>query len=127
MKGILMNRPELAYKKLRLTRSELAHKMLHYEEVKRKCDELEREIKDAVMWLEESVEVGNVRATLRGGRKTYDYQAAADGNPLVAAETVSRNSELKVDWKAVCEEANIKDIPFELSNPTVSIKLLEDR
>jgi hypothetical protein len=108
-----------------MNKSELAKLMLEYEEIKRKCDAIEKEITDAVMYLEESVEVGNVRATLRAGRKTYDYQAATNGNPLITTELINRNSELKIDWKSICEEANIKDIPFEVGNPSVSIKIFD--
>jgi len=87
-----------------MDKSELAKKMLRYEELKRECDTLEEEIKNDIMYLEESMEVGNVRATLRAGRKTYDYETATIGNPLVTPELIKKNSELKVNWKAVCED-----------------------
>ena len=107
-----------------MNKSDLAKLMLEYEDVKRKCDQLEQEIKDAVMYFEESIEVGNVRATLRAGRKTYDYEMAAV-DPRVTPEIVLNNSDTKINWKAVCEEAGIKDIPFDVSEPSVFIKLLD--
>ena len=108
-----------------MNKSDLAKLMLKYEEVKRECDKLEQEIKNAVMYFEESVEVGNVRATLRAGRKTYDYEAAAV-DPRVTADIVVNNSDMKINWKGVCETAGIKDIPFEVSEPSVYIKLIGD-
>jgi len=109
-----------------MNRSELAHKMLEYETLKRQCDALEQLITDAVMYLEESVEVGNVRATLRAGRKSYDYELACQNHDRVTPDMVNRHSSLKIDWKSVCEDAKIKDIPFEVGNPSVYIKLLEE-
>ena len=106
-----------------MNKSDLAKLMLKYEEVKRECDQLERQITEGIMYFEESVEVGNVRATLRAGRKTYDYEAAAV-DPRVTADIVLNNSDTKINWKGVCEEAGIKDIPFEVSDPSVYIKLI---
>ena len=108
-----------------MNKSELAKLMLEYEEIKRKCDAIEKQITEAIMYLEESVEVGNVRATLRAGRKAYDYETATIGNPLVTPELINKHSELKVNWKAVCEDAKIKEIPFTVSNPSVSIKVFD--
>ena len=109
-----------------MTRSELAKLMLEYEDVRRKCTEMEKQITDAVMYYEESVEVGNVRATLRAGRKTYDYETAANDHPRVTPVLVKLHSTMKVDWKSICNDAGIKDIPFDVGNPSVYIKLLEE-
>jgi len=108
-----------------MNRSNLAKLMLKYEEVKRECDQLEQQITEGIMYFEESVEVGNVRATLRAGRKTYDYEMAAV-DPRVTPEIVLNNShtEIKINWKAICEEAGVKDIPFEVGEPSVYIKLI---
>jgi hypothetical protein len=106
--------------------SALAMDMLKWERMKRALDELEQAIKDTVMQLGKTQTVGNVRATYSKGRKTYNYEAAADGHPAVTDATIVLFTERKINWKDICEHVGIKDVPIEKqSPPSVSLKLLE--
>ena len=62
--------------------SQLATIMLKWEATQREADELAEQIKVAVMEIGKTQVVGNVRATVSAGRRTFDYRAAVD-----AAET----------------------------------------
>jgi len=99
--------------------SVLAAEMLEWERKRQELDELERRIKDAVMVLGKTQTVGNVRATYSKGRRSFDYQAAADGNLFTEIKTV-----VSTDWKGICEHVGIDDVPFTQGNPSVSLKLL---
>jgi hypothetical protein len=70
--------------------------------------------------------VGNLRATYAAGRKTYNYQDAADGHPMVSAATVELFTVVtpKTDWKKVCEHAGVEDVPLKQSEPSVTLKTL---
>jgi len=106
--------------------SALAMDMLKWERKRRELDELEQAIKDAVLQLKQTQTVGNVRASFSKGRKTYDYQAAADGHPMVSDATIALFTTPKVDWRGICKHAGIDDgIPVKSeSPPSVSLKLL---
>lgn len=104
--------------------SEIARLMLKWERAKQYLDELEEAIKDSVLQVGETQTTGNVKATYSGGRKTYDYRAAAKATPpeteLVEAHTkVTEN----VDWRSLCKAAGITDVPFTRSPPSVTVKL----
>jgi hypothetical protein len=104
--------------------SELAQKMLEWEQIKRQLDTIGNEIEAAVLEIGKTQTVGNVRATFSNGRKTYDYQAAADGHPMVSDATKSLFSKTVIDWQAICQHVGIKKVPFTQGEPSVSIKLL---
>lgn len=105
--------------------SQLAALMLEYEQVQRKADAMKAEIEAAVLEIGKTQTVGNVRASYSGGRKSYNYEAAARDVPpaLIEANTKTRVS---IDWRQVCVDAEIpKDlIPFTQSAPSVSVKLV---
>ena len=65
--------------------STLAAKMLQWEETQRQADALRREIEAAVLAIDKTQTVGNVRASYTAGRRTFDYQAA-----IVAAEAAGQ-------------------------------------
>ena len=108
--------------------SELAGKMLEWEQAKRSLDALTAEIEAAVLEVGQTQTVGNVRATYSGGRKQYAYEEAvlsrnnADDAPVLQAHTVTV---LQVQWKAVCEALGITDIPYLQTPPSVTVKLLK--
>ena len=84
--------------------SELAIKMLQWEEQKRKLDELEGELMEAVLEIGKTQTVGNVRATYSKGRANYDYETPG----LHAPQEVINNhshSEIEIDWMEVAKEA----------------------
>ena len=88
--------------------------------------ELEAEIEAGVMAIGETRTVGNIRATYSGGRKTYDYRtAAAEADPEIVVGHTTVEMVRKTDWRGVCHEAKIVDIPFTQSSPSVSIKRLK--
>jgi hypothetical protein len=101
--------------------TELAHKMLEWQEVQARADLLKMEIEAAVLELGKTQTVGNVRATYSAGRKTYDYEEAwRDEYDHLPAAIFQR---VTYDYRAACTEASIADIPFTQSAPSVSLKL----
>ena len=107
--------------------SQLALAMLDWERKRRELDALEQQIRDAVLDLGKTQTVGNVRATYSGGRRSFNYQAAADGHPMVSEATVALFSSVvtTVDWAGICKHVGIEDIPFTQSAPSVTVKLLQ--
>jgi len=107
--------------------SELAQKMLVWEQQKRSLDALTAEIEAAVLELGQTQTVGSVRATYSGGRKSFAYDAAATQvGVTIPQELVDEHTQTtqRIDWKAICEVAGVTDIPFTQSEPSVSVKLL---
>ena len=104
--------------------SALALDLLRWEKKRRELDELEAAIRDTVLQLGKSQTVGNVRASFSGGRKTYDYKAAADGHPMVNDATLEQFTTPKVDWRGICKHAGIDEVPvLRETPPRVSLKL----
>lgn len=108
-----------------MDKSELALKLLEWEERRRVLDALEEEIKTAVLELGQSQQVGNVKAAYSGGRKQYDYEAVgADAPPsMVAAYTKTTE---KVYWRDLVLEGlgvDQAEIPYSQSDPSVSLRL----
>jgi len=102
---------------------ELAEKMLEYGDAQTKADELRAEIEDAVLVLGATQTVGNVKATYRNPRKTYDYKTAGrTANPSVIIKFTTQ-LEPKVDWKKVCAEIEA-DVPYNESSAGVTVKLV---
>ena len=103
--------------------SELAKIMLEYEESQGYADALRKKIEDAVMELQSTQKVGNVTATYRKPRKTYNYEKAAEG---VDGSVIVQFTEIpapRVDWRKICAYAEIEEIPYTESEPSVSVKL----
>lgn len=106
----------------------LARLMLRWRAQREKLDQTEEEIKALVLKAGKTQTVGGVRATFSKGRRTYDYESAAEGagldnetwNRLVVAHTKP-----VTDWRALCEAAEIKEIPCVQASPSVSVKLLK--
>ena len=111
-----------------MNNSELASKMLEWESRKIEMDALEADIRSAVLGLGKTQTVGNVRATYSAGRRSFNYQAAAERHPMVSTTTVGLFTTTKIitttDWKAICEHVGAEDAPFTQGDPSVSIKLL---
>ena len=106
--------------------SELATKMLEWEQAKRGLDALTAEIEAAVLEVGQTQTVGNVRATYSGGRTSYDYQAAGVNAPAgVVADYTKTVTTTTTDWKTICDVEHIADIPFTQSAPSVTVKLLK--
>ena len=110
--------------------TKLAMKMLEWGKLQQEASTLAAEIEAAVLEIGKTQTVGNVRASYSGGRKSYDYQAAADGHIHVSPATVSLFTTIipetkSVNWNGICKHAGIEDIPFTQSAPRVTVKLLE--
>ncbi len=108
---------------------ELALKLLEWEKLKLNLDALAAEIETAVLKIGKTQTVGNARASYSKGRRSYDYQEAADGHLHVSEATVSLFTTIipqteKVDWRGICKHAGIDDVPFVQSEPKVTLKLL---
>jgi len=103
--------------------SELAQRMLEWESMKRALDALTGEIEAAVLELEQTQTVGNVRASYSKGRKSYNYQAAIEATPLEPGSLAPFET-VHIDYRSACKEFGIEDIPFTESSPSVSVKLL---
>jgi len=125
--------------------SELATKMLKWEENKKALDALGEEIEAEVLKLGKTQVVGGCRVTYAAGRATYDYQTpckTVDGEILVkyaspvdtvdwkavAAEVpeviekfTTRN--FTYDWKAILKEAKLEPLVVSRTEPTATIKL----
>lgn len=105
--------------------SELATTLLKWEEKKRSLDALREVIEAAVLELEQTQTVGNVRARYSKGRRTYDYKAAIEAaNVESASLRPFRIVRSHIDYGAACLDFGITDIPFTQSPPSVSVKLL---
>ena len=79
------------------------------------------------MELEATQTVGNVKATYRKPRKTYDYKTAADGHSQVNDATIEGYTKMvkpRIDWRGICNHVGIDNIPFTESNPGVTVKLI---
>lgn len=110
--------------------SDLAIKMLQWEQVQRLADNLRAIIESMVMRTGKTQIVGNVRATYSGGRKTYDYHTGAGNVPVTDRSVIERFTVIPpsyIDWRKVCEHVKVPkaDIPFTQSEPSVKVKLLK--
>ena len=117
-----------------MTPTELAKKMLEWQEAQAKADLLKMDIEQAVLAIRKTQTVGNVRATYSAGRKSYAYDEAF-GEALGKAGDLTmealhllaiRDEHRKViyDYRAICEAAGIKDVPFTQSAPSVALKIV---
>jgi len=109
-----------------IDKSYLARLMLEWEQKKRKLEELEAAITDTVLQLEESQEVGNVKATYYSGRKRYDYEIACGDDP--DPYLVKQFTESKVNWRKLALDGiglSKDEIPFTKSDPSVSLRITD--
>jgi hypothetical protein len=106
---------------------ELAEKMLAYGDAQEVANALKTEIETAVLDLEKTQTVGNVKATFRNGRKSYDYKAGAEDHPMVSDATLSlftTQPAPKIDWHKICKHAGIEDVPCTVGKPSVTVALV---
>ena len=105
--------------------NELAGKMLEWGQKHAELARLTAEIEAAVLTLGKTQNVGNVRAIYSKGRKRYDYEAGGKNAPevYVATNTVTKTV-VSTDWRSVCKDAGIEDIPYTQGEPSVKVKAL---
>ena len=105
--------------------SQLAMKLLEWEQKRRELDVLEAEIQAAVLELQTTQTVGNVRASYRKGSRRYDYEMAVR-EAQVSDDALQAFQSIQTDWRAACKAFEITNLPVKSqSGPSVSIKLLE--
>ena len=128
-----------------MNKSELAGKILLWEEKKTELDNLEDEIKQEVLTLKLSQKVGNVSVSYTNGRRELDYETPGK---LAPAEIIKNNTTINsfvdweevstlidpdiivectketetVNWSNVCKEAKIEADVIKEGIPAVSIK-----
>ena len=110
---------------------ELAVKMLEWGELRTQADALEAEISAAVMELEKTQTVGNVRASFGKGRTQYDYEASAksvlgDDEAEAYAYKLWEKAGPTYNWREVCQEKDIDGTMYikSASGPTVKLKFI---
>lgn len=110
--------------------SQLAARMLTWEQMQLRANELRAVIEATVMRIGETQTVGNTRATYSSGRKTYDYAMAAMMCPRLKdsiAQQFTVTPEPQTDWRKICEHVGVDkaSIPFTQTEPSVTVKLLK--
>lgn len=105
--------------------SKLASLMLHWERTQLKANGLKAIIEKVVLESGVSREVGNVVAKYNAGRRTFDYKTAAVSNPNVTGETILlyTKTSTSVDWRKLCKDRKIANVPFGRGKPSVSVRL----
>lgn len=126
--------------------SELATKMLDWEAKKFELDNIEEEIKQAVLELGSTQKVGNVMASYTSGRRKLDYEipgklAPKDvidlnttesefvdweaAKPLIDPDIIAEFTKItrSINWSAVCKSAKIDPVVLEEGTPSVTVKL----
>lgn len=106
---------------------ELAEKMLEWGDLAARADALEEEIRAAVLLLEKTQTVGNVRASFSGGRTQWDYEAAV--RAVLGEETdfeATSFRKITIDWKKMCDDLRIDSESYikSASGPSVTLKIL---
>ena len=126
--------------------SELATKMLDWETKKKELDNIESEIKEAVLELKSTQKVGNVTATYSNGRRELDYETPGK---LAPVEIIQKNTTINkvvdwegvaalidpeiieecthetvsVNWSTVCKDAKIEPAVTKEGTPSVTVKI----
>jgi len=123
-----------------MNNEELARKMLEWSVLRRQLNDLEIEISDAIMKRKSTQIVGSCKATYNKGRVVNDYrspvmellihlQEIGDEGYKKIYEAISRHTKIEesTSWSKVCRECDLEGIELEEPQPSVSIKLLEDK
>lgn len=86
--------------------SELARKVLEWEEIELKRLAIEAEIVAAVKERKTSLDIGSTHIRYSKGARSFDWKAAAAGkeiDPKIVEDCTTENT----DWQAACEEAGV--------------------
>lgn len=131
-------------------RRSLVMEMLEWESLQIQMKQVENEISRYVLALGETQVIGNVTARFFNGRRKFDYETPGSAAP---AEIIERHSEVQtfvdweaialrlepseallteytdsekvVDWKAVCDDAEIDYVVLSQADPYVKIEMLK--
>ena len=110
--------------------SDFAAKALEWEKLQRAADALATELENEVLSIGKTQTIGNVRVTYSNGRKSFDYQAAANGHSMVSEATIGLFSKeipatIEIDWKGICKHAGIEPVVASQTDPSAKIKLMK--
>jgi hypothetical protein len=105
---------------------EFVEKMLRWEELTKEIAAIEADIKAHVLELETTQTIGNVSASYYSGRTSYDYKTAAQERLGEAELEQYAKVKTTYDYRSACKDHGIEDVPSTKSDPSVSVKLLED-
>lgn len=104
---------------------ELMDKMTRWEALRREADELETQIKAAVMQIGHTQAWGKVKAEYSNGRGTYDWEAVARQSNIPEA-TVEMFTFPRIDWRALCQYEQLDPAAhYTPGTPTVYVKLMD--
>lgn len=117
----------------KVDKSELARLMLDWERKKKELDFIEESIKQDVLALAKTQDVGNVRATYSGGRNKYDYRRVAvrtftpeelaDYTEHIPEQVIPAHDE--IDYMKACKDNKVEPDLVEAGTPSVKVKLLK--
>jgi len=101
---------------------ELALAMLDWAELREQLEKLEEKIIPVVLEKKKTHVVGNVRARYYNPRKEYDYEKVGIHAPddIIEDHTDQYGA---VDWRKVCIDASITEIPYATGKASVALIL----
>jgi len=103
---------------------ELTKLFVERAELSKRMNEIDGLITAAVLEAQSTVSIAGIKATYYQPSKSYDYEAAAKGHPMVNENTLAlfTTTRESVSWKGICEHVGIEDIPYEETPARVVIK-----
>jgi hypothetical protein len=107
---------------------ELAEAMLDYGELIEKAKTLAKTIRDAVLKLEKTQTVGNVRASYSKGRGSYNYEEAANENELDLTEYQKVVTTTVTRYIDACKDAKLDMNTYYTppsGGPKVTLKIID--
>jgi hypothetical protein len=108
-----------------MNRIELTKKILEWESKKKELDILQTEIEKEIKELKETYKAGNTVAKFVSGRRKFNYEIVGQHAPIDIIDDNTRLEE-KIDWKKVCSDAGITEIPFEKGEDSVVINIVTE-
>lgn len=92
-----------------------------YRTTKLHLESLEAQIKEIVLAGKETAEAPGVVAKYNNPRKSYQYEQAAREH--ATDEQIIHHTKPITDWRAVCKDAGLVNIPYTEGEPSVSFKV----
>ena len=105
--------------------SEIAMKLLRWEQLQQAAEELAKDIRAAVMALGKTQSAGSVRATYSNGRKRFLYKEAALSDGRCDDAFIQAHSISIVSWRGICADLGL-DVDFTKSEPTVRLRVVRE-
>lgn len=89
--------------------------------IKDELDAVESAIKGEILSRKQTIKAGGFIVKYSEGRKSYQYEKV--GRINASDEVISKYTTPHTDWKLVCKEAGLVNIPFTTGKPCVSFVL----